>query len=53
MKTEKIEKTCKKIEIYDEDQGWILYCENCGWRAEVDEEYCEKCKRKFSETERV
>jgi rubrerythrin len=41
-----------KIETFDEDQGWIYFCERCGKRVR-NEEVCPRCRVKFTETERV
>ncbi len=45
----------KIIEMWDEDQGWIRWCENCG--RKVDENMvgycCPHCYQELKELERV
>lgn len=42
-----------KIEMWDEDRGWIYSCENCGRPCGRDDELCPECHIEFIETERV
>jgi len=44
----------KIIELFEDDRGWIRWCENCGEplnQGEVAE--CPKCHCEFAEIERV
>jgi RNA 3'-terminal phosphate cyclase len=43
----------KKIEMFEEDQGFIQYCENCGHRLKESEKVCPECSCEFVEIERV
>lgn len=45
-------KTNKKIEMWEEDRGWIYWCDNCGKKADEDTKVCSSCYTEFMETER-
>ena len=42
-----------KIEMWDEDRGWIYSCENCGKSCSKNDELCPECHIEFIKTERV
>jgi deoxyadenosine/deoxycytidine kinase len=51
-RNERINKRNKKMEIFDEDQGWIQYCQRCNTKV-GDKEVCPKCKLRFTGVIRV
>lgn len=42
-----------KIELWDEDRGWIHFCDNCGKSCQKTDTQCSHCHIYFTKTERV
>lgn len=48
-----MEETNKKIEIWDEDRGWVYFCENCCRPSIEESEVCGFCGERFTKVERL
>jgi rubrerythrin len=42
-----------KIKFYDEDRGFVYYCEGCNAKVEETQESCPECKKEFTQLKLV
>ena len=52
MKKEINEKN-KITEMWDEDRGWVRWCQNCGQNINKEARICPHCHQELKEVERI
>ena len=41
-----------KTELWDDDRGWVSFCESCQKRVEEKDKICPHCGESFTEVKR-